>query len=123
MSMAGITHIAKDSGLNPVRCPNCGQYIDTSAAVAALFKAIMRRVKSGEKVIIKGFGVFSAKLLKGRTLKTPLMEGGEAKFPDAWVLRFHQSNLAKAFLNKDVKPTRKKKKKKSTKKKGARNVK
>jgi nucleoid DNA-binding protein len=110
--MAGATHVAREAGLNPLRCPECGLRLDTLEAVREFFRVIIRRVRNGEKVHIKGFGVFSAKLLKGRVVKTPLMEGGEIRFTDTLVLRFHQAQEAKEELNRQAGPKRKKRNKK-----------
>lgn len=111
--MAGLTHVAKESGLDPVRCSSCGSRVETTEAIREFFRTILAKVKRGEKVYIKDFGVFSAKLLKGRKVKTPLMEGGSAEFPDLLVLRFHQAQTARDELNRQAGPQRRKRKKKT----------
>ena len=75
-----------------------------------LFELIIARCANGETVRIKNFGTFKMRMMKGRILKSPLMEGGEIEFPDTQVLRFHQSTVAKEMLNK-LAPTDKAKKK------------
>lgn len=64
-----------------------------------VFAAIKQRVASGEAVNVRGFGVFEAKLFKGRTLNSPLVKGGSIDFGDQLVLRFRQSPAAKREIN------------------------
>ena len=85
--MSGIQDVAREAGLKP-------------EIVANLFEAILASVSRGEKVRIKGIGTFERKLYKGRTLVTPAVNEGEPiKYPDSFVLKFHQSQLAKRRIN------------------------
>jgi nucleoid DNA-binding protein len=85
--MSGIQDVAREAGLKP-------------EIVANLFEAILAAVSRGEKVRIKGIGTFERKLYKGRTLVTPAVNEGEPiKYPDSFVLKFHQSQLAKRRIN------------------------
>ncbi len=85
--MSGIQDVAREAGLKP-------------EIVANLFEAILASVSRGEKVRIKGIGTFERKLYKGRTLVTPAVNDGKAiKYPDSYVLKFHQSQLAKRRIN------------------------
>lgn len=85
--MSGVSEICKESGLKP-------------DMVANVFETILAMVAGGEKVRVKGFGSFERKLYPGRTLTTPAVNGGEPmKYPDSYLLKFHQSNLAKRRIN------------------------
>lgn len=85
--MSGVSEICKESGLKPEQVVN-------------VFETILAMVASGEKVRLKGFGSFERKLYPGRTLTTPAVNGGEPmKYPDSYLLKFHQSNLAKRRIN------------------------
>ncbi len=121
--MAGMADIAKEAGLNPVVDPETGRKIHTNEVLDRFFEIILEKVAAGERVHIKGFGSFSMKLYKGRTLNSPLMEGGEVTFNDQQTLRFSQSSLAKAKLNELAPPEGKKKKSKKSSKKGKKSTK
>jgi len=105
--MSGIQDVAREAGLK-------------SEIVANLFEAILAAVSRGEKVRIKGIGTFERKLYKGRTLVTPAVNDGDPiKYPDSYVLKFHQSQLAKRRINivakkqqasEEPKPSKKEKK-------------
>lgn len=85
--MSGIQDVAREAGLKP-------------ELVANIFEAILASVSRGDKVRIKGIGTFERKLYKGRTLVTPAVNEGKAiKYPDSYVLKFHQSQLAKRRIN------------------------
>jgi len=102
--MAGLNDIAKEAGLNPYK-PDPTQdlsrvkNLDTTKELEDFFNLILKKCAEGETVRIKNFGTFRMKTMKGRTLKSPLMEGGQITFPDTQVLRFHQSAVAKQSLN------------------------
>lgn len=103
--MAGLNDIAKEAGLNPVKIPEEAdtkrlKNLDTTIPLEDFFSLIIAKCAAGETVRIKNFGTFKMKTMKGRTLTSPLMEGGEISFPDTQVLRFHQSAVAKGQLNK-----------------------
>lgn len=126
--MAGLSDIAKEAGLNPVRIPPDAdkarlKNLDTSIPLEEFFNLIIAKCAAGETVRIKNFGTFKMRTMKGRTLKSPLMEGGEISFPDTQVLRFHQSQVAKGKLN-ELAPTDEKPKtsKKTSKKAGKKKV-
>jgi nucleoid DNA-binding protein len=105
--MSGIQDVAREAGLKP-------------ELVANIFEAILHAVSRGEKVRIKGIGTFERKLYKGRTLVTPAVNDGDPiKYPDSYVLKFHQSQLAKRRINivakkqADAEPKTSKKEKKA----------
>jgi len=98
-NMPGFNDLAKTAKLNPVVCRSCGKKTPTTDNVDELLRQILDTVKKGETVRIKGFGTFKARLFKGRKLTSPLLENGSVTFEDALVLRFHQSAVAKRYLN------------------------
>lgn len=63
------------------------------------FQVILEFASMGDKVKISKFGTFKASFFKGRTLMTPLMEGGSIDFKDQLVLRFKQASKAKKIIN------------------------
>lgn len=117
--MAGMSDIAREAGLNPVIDPNTGKKIWTNEVLDRFFELILEKCAEGERVHIKNFGSFTMKLFKGRTLTSPLMEGGEVTFSDSQTLRFSQSSVAKAKLNELAPPDGKKSKKNKKGTKGA----
>jgi len=69
--------------------------------VQSVFQEIIARVASGEKVKVKNFGTFQAKVYPGRELKSPKVNGGKPlNFPDSMALKFRQSQRAKQTLNR-----------------------
>lgn len=126
--MAGLNDVAKQAGLNPVDAGD-GRKVPTNDVLQKFFDLILEKCANGESVRITGFGTFKARIHKGRTLKSPLLENGEITFEDALVLRFTSSAVAKRKLNVNFTPgdtlgesTPKKdtaKKSKTTAKKGA----
>ncbi len=78
--------------------------------VRGVFAAIKGRLAAQEVVNIRGFGVFEAKVFKGRTLNSPLVKGGSIDFADQLVLRFRQSQAAKREINEIAKAAAKGKK-------------
>ncbi len=85
--MSGLVEVAKESGLKP-------------EVVANVFETILSMAANGEDVRIKGFGTFRRRSYKGRTLVTPAVNNGEPiTYPDSFVLKFHQSTLAKRRIN------------------------
>ena len=97
--MPGFNDLAKAANLNPVECRHCGKKTSTTDTIDGLLRLILDTVKKGETVRIKGFGTFKARMFKGRKLTSPLLEGGSVTFEDALVLRFHQSAVAKKYIN------------------------
>lgn len=83
--MSGLNEVSKKSGVN-------------QEVLATVFAEIVKMVASGETVKIHGFGTFKRRLFAGRTLKTPLLTKA-VKYGDSYVLKFHQSALAKQQLN------------------------
>lgn len=83
--MAGMTEVSKRSGINQEK-------------IQDVFAEITKLVASGETVKIHGFGTFERKVFKGRTLNTPLL-AKPVTYADSFVLKFHQSALAKQQLN------------------------
>jgi nucleoid DNA-binding protein len=63
------------------------------------FQVILEFAAIGDQVKISKFGTFKASYFKGRTLVTPLMEGGSIEFKDQLVLRFKQASKAKQIVN------------------------
>lgn len=85
--MSGLVEVAKESGLKP-------------EVVVNVFETILAMAANGDKVRIKGFGTFERRNYKGRTLITPAVNNGEPiTYPDSFVLKFHQSTLAKRRIN------------------------
>lgn len=118
--MAGLQDIAKEAGLNPTRDKD-GKRVDTTKVLERFWEVIIEHCRNGETVRIKDFGTFKARVYKGRTLKSPLLEDGEVTFDDQLVLRFHQSVVAKRKLNQDFgkKASAKKSSKKASAKKAS----
>jgi nucleoid DNA-binding protein len=114
--MAGLKDVAKEVGLMPITTES-GVKVNALPLLEAMFKEIIRRCKDGELVRIHNFGTFRMKLNKGRTLKTPLMEGGEVSYSDMLILKFRQSMLSKREVNSES-TEKSKTKKKSKDKKG-----
>jgi len=94
-----IWDLAQEVGLNPVVC-SCGEKLDGASALEDFFQMIISSCKDGSEVRIKNFGTFSAKVLKGRKVKSSALHAGEVDFDDALVLRFRQSAVCKKELNK-----------------------
>ena len=85
--MAGLQEIAKKAGVR-------------TETVQLIFETVLSEIAAGESVRIKGFGTFDRILYKGRTLVTPAVgEGKPISYPDSWVLKFRQSQIAKRRLN------------------------
>ncbi|MGW8177328.1 MAG: HU family DNA-binding protein [bacterium] len=82
--------------------PHLGSRADVEHLLKCSLNIILERVAHGHQVKFRGFGVFEASLFKGRKLTSPLMkdQGGAVEFPDQLVLRFRQSQSAKAVINK-----------------------
>src|SRR5690606_10616764 len=77
--MSGAAEISKDTGIS-------------TNQIHAVFESIFARVARGESVKVKGFGTFSKKVHKGRTLVTPLVnEGKPIQYEDSHYMKFHQS--------------------------------
>jgi len=110
--MANLNDIAGDVGLQTIQC-QCGQKIDGTKALESMFNRIIAICRSGGEVRIKNFGIFKAKVLKGRKVRSPVLDEGQARFEDALVLRFHQSSGGKEKLNKSLKAKASKPKKSS----------
>lgn len=102
--MTSIAKVIKDSGMNPIQCPHCGRSVATNTLWSGFFRKIIEVLRTGETVTITGFGNFRARMLKGRTLKSPLLKkkGGKVTFGDRLVMRFHASASAKKVLNGEV---------------------
>lgn len=100
--MSGLMDAAAEAGLAPVACRECGAKVATNDAFQRLFQIIMDRLKTGETVQVKGFGTFRAKLLKGRTMSSPLVEGGQTSFGDKLLIKFHSAPVAKKYMSHDL---------------------
>jgi len=95
-----LSKLAKMAGLTRIKCESCGKTSDGLDVVKRLFDLIIECCSQGLDVRITGFGTFHSTVLKGRKLITPIIEGGEASFKDARVLRFHQTPKCKAKIKK-----------------------
>lgn len=85
--MSGLVEVAKETGVKP-------------EVVANVFETILSMTANGDLVRIKGFGTFQRRKYKGRTLTTPAVNNGQPiTYPDSFVLKFHQSTLAKRRIN------------------------
>ncbi len=94
-----IWDLAMEIGLCPIVC-QCGERIDGAEAIEEFFQKIIGVCKDGGEVRIKNFGTFSAKVLKGRNLKTSIADKDETDFEDVLVLRFRGSPVCKKEINK-----------------------
>lgn len=94
--MAGLHDVARAAGVK-------------AQVVEDVFEQIFKFVQNDESVRINGFGSFRRSLFRGRKISAPVIPGGEATFPDSYVLRFKQSAHAKKRLNlaKDTGPKKK----------------
>lgn len=98
--MSGLVEVAKGAGVKP-------------DIIVDVFEEILKRVRDGERVRIKGFGSFEMRTYPGRTLVTPAVNNGEPiTFGDSKMLKFRQSAIAKQRLNVVKKKKKKKKEKK-----------
>lgn len=102
MATKNLSEIAAEVGLSTIKCL-CGRRTNGRSALEAFFVRIIEVCRDGGEVRIKNFGTFSAKLHKGRKIKSPVLGDGGAEFGDSLVLRFHQSSGAKKRLNKVAK--------------------
>lgn len=98
--MATLKDIAKEVGLCPLKVDS-GANVDTMPLIEAMFAEITEKCRAGDTVKIKDFGSFSVRINKGRTIKTPLVEGGEIKSGDILLMKYHQANKSKKRLNED----------------------
>jgi nucleoid DNA-binding protein len=119
--LSGLNDILKEIGLNPIKVQG-GVSIDTTELIEALFVEIAKRCAQGKRIHIKNFGTFEARKHKGRTLHTPLVEGGEVTYGDMMLLKFKQAGKSKRLMNGGAakvgedKPKKEKKNKKTKKK-------
>jgi nucleoid DNA-binding protein len=72
--MAGFTKLV--SSLKP-KCPHCKRAFDASHLVNALFELVVKELEKGERVKVKGFGVFYTITAKGREI---ISLGGVPKY-------------------------------------------
>ena len=100
--MSSAQDIAKQAGLNPVNCGKCNNKIMTKDAMDAFFKILLQEVKDGGRVLIPGLGTFSTRLMKGRTVNSPVLPTGTMVFQDQYILRFRPSEIVRRVLNPDV---------------------
>jgi nucleoid DNA-binding protein len=94
---------ATEAGLAPVTCRDCGAKVATNDTFQRLFQIIMDRLRAGGTVQVKGFGTFRAKLLKGRTMSSSLVDGGKTSFGDKLLIKFHAAPQAKKYMSQDIK--------------------
>ena len=48
------------------RCPNCSEKLDLREVVDEIFRRILERIKSGDSVMVMGFGKFKSRVTKPR---------------------------------------------------------
>jgi nucleoid DNA-binding protein len=101
--MSTFQRLLKEANLDPQLCPKCGQKHKNTEVIEMLFALILNAVKNGEKVAVPKFGIFSARTTKGGIVKSDILPGGEAKFPDTTGLKFKQSLAAREHLNPHLK--------------------
>ena len=92
--MAGIIEIG---GELPAQCPHCRGNLDLGDFIQMMFRRALERLKSGEKVQINEFGVFTAKETKFRAIEG--FDGTKHKARKKRIIRFHASPKAKDFVN------------------------
>jgi nucleoid DNA-binding protein len=85
--MPGIHDVAREAGVR-------------TDILSNVFEAILAAITRGEAVRIKNFGTFERRKYKGRTLVTPAVNAGKpVEYPDSFVLKFRQSQIAKRRIN------------------------
>jgi len=99
--MASLKDICKEVGLHSLKVEKGTTSVDVMPLIEALFKEINEVCRNGGKVGIDNFGTFQARMIKGRTLKTPLSPDGNFKFGDMLIMKFRQASKAKKRLNED----------------------
>jgi len=96
-----IGELIRSIGLHALVCSKCGARMDASSAAKSLFGLILdtckENARGGIGVAVNGFGVFRAKWLAGREIKTPL--NGHIRTAGGYVMRFKPSQVAKRHLN------------------------
>lgn len=97
--MAGLKDIAKRVGLLPLKLDD-GRTVDVIPALEAFFSEIVEECRTpGNTVRIKDFGTFSARMMKGRRLNTPLLKDEESSTRDLLLMKFKQHDTSKQRLN------------------------
>jgi nucleoid DNA-binding protein len=84
--MAAIEHLGRLSGLTDVQ-------------IQALMNALVDTTRTGERVYIRNIGTFTVRVRPPRTIKSPVIPGGEKKLPERRVLEFRMSPKLAAVLN------------------------
>jgi nucleoid DNA-binding protein len=97
--LKGIKDAAKAAGIQRIKCPSCGNRFDALPLYRRLFEGVIALLKDGHRVNVPQFGIFSRKLLKGRTHNTPVTPSGKVTYNDRFVLRFRQAAGASRSLN------------------------
>ncbi len=97
--MAGLNELAREAGLNPVLDAKSNRKVPTTEQLEELFRLILARIARGEKVQIRGLGVFYGKQGRGGLLKSPLLPGGEINYKPRLTMKFRISSAAKDTLN------------------------
>lgn len=98
--MATLMKAAKSAGVDVILCPHCKNKITLKQAFKLLFQGVLKLLKTGQRVMIPGFGNFHVTFLKGRSHNTPITPSGSVTFKDRHVLRFKQSRKASEWLNR-----------------------
>lgn len=84
--MAAIEQLGRRTGL-------------TDAQIVALMDAVVDTAREGERVYIRNIGTFTVRVRPPRTIKSPVIPGGEKKLPERRVLEFRMSPKLAAVLN------------------------
>jgi len=83
------------------------------------FEVMLELLTKSTELRVHKFGTFKRKLMKGRTITSPVLEGGSITYGDKWVLNFSAHASAKQWLNAKLPieaPEKPKAKKSGTKK-------
>lgn len=92
--MAGLHEIVRSMLLH---CPHCNKPIDLTEFTTVLFQRVLDVLSTGERVFVTQFGTFTAKRMKGWTVKS--FGRGEHTFGSRRVIRFRAARNAKEMVN------------------------
>jgi nucleoid DNA-binding protein len=93
--MLTIPTLAKKYGMRNLVCEQCGHYIKLNDLFKHLFDKIMEACADGESVRVSGFGTFRPRVLKGRQVNSPIIDGGTSSFEDVVLIKFKQHRTSK----------------------------
>lgn len=98
--MSIISKAAKAGGVEEVICPHCESRLETKGIIKGFLQGILILLRDGQREVkLLNFGVFYAKMLKGRSHRTPVTPSGRLEYDDMRVFRFRSSANARKFLN------------------------